>query len=156
MVAGVALTLGLLVYLFARPPGSAYLLPAGWNLTGLLAPGFAAIGNQLPSFVHTLAFSLLTFLCLAPARHAALLGASAWLTINALFEFGQMPAAARWIAAHTPEWFASVPVLENIPDYFLAGTFDYLDLAAIGAGAVSAYLVAGVRPKENVPCTDTR
>ena len=150
-VAFAALALGLLVYLLARPPGSAYLLPAWLGVTGALPPAAAALGQQLPSFMHTLAFSLLTYACLAPTRRSALASAGVWLAINALFEVGQAPEAARWIAAHTPAWFGSVPVLANVPAYFLAGRFDWLDLAAVAAGAASAVFVAGLIRRKDTP-----
>lgn len=150
-VAFAALALGLLVYLLARPPGSAYLLPAWLGLPGALPPAAAAFGRQLPGFVHTLAFGLLTYACLAPTRRAALASAGVWLAVNTLFEIGQVPEAARWIAAHAPAWFGSVPVLANVPAYFLAGRFDWLDLVAIAAGAVSAVFVAGLSRKKELP-----
>jgi len=40
-----------------------------------------------------------------------------------------------------PEWFAGIPFLENTENYFLYGTFDFIDLAAITFGAVMAYFV---------------
>lgn len=152
-VAFAALALGLLVYVLARPPGSAYLLPAWLGMSGALPPAAAAaaLGAQLPSFVHTLAFGLLTYACLAPTRRAALASAGVWLAVNTLFEIGQAPEAARWIAAHTPAWFGSVPVLANVPAYFLAGRFDWLDLAAVAAGAASAVFVAGISRRKDIP-----
>jgi len=49
-----------------------------------------------------------------------------------------LPARVAW----------AVPVMENIPAYFLKGTFDYLDLLAISAGAVAAWRVATFRQRE--------
>jgi len=45
-----------------------------------------------------------------------------------------------WIAANSPGWFSNIPFIENVPAYFLQGTFDVLDLVSIAVGAVAAYL----------------
>jgi hypothetical protein len=38
-----------------------------------------------------------------------------------------------------PDWFAGIPYLENTENYFLQGTFDFHDLAAITLGIAAAY-----------------
>ena len=67
---GLLLALGILVYLADRQPGHALLLPA-WPR---LADGawFGSAGAWLPSFVHPLAFSLLTVAALGPSRRLRL------------------------------------------------------------------------------------
>jgi hypothetical protein len=40
-----------------------------------------------------------------------------------------------------PDWFAEIPFLENTENYFLQGTFDFVDLAAIAFGSIAAYFV---------------
>jgi len=40
-----------------------------------------------------------------------------------------------------PDWFQGVPFLEASKNYFLVGTFDFFDLAAIAIGTIIAYLV---------------
>jgi hypothetical protein len=40
-----------------------------------------------------------------------------------------------------PDCFRNVPILENTENYFLQGTFDFADLAAVGLGTATAYFV---------------
>jgi len=52
-----------------------------------------------------------------------------------------------WSSGITPDWFTGIPFLENTKDYFLQGTFDFIDLAAIAFGTLIAYfalLVTGI------------
>ena len=79
-VAVTALALGTLVYLTDRAPDHAVLVPhlAGFGAT----PIFGATGAWLPSFVHPLAFALLTAAVLpatSPWRYG---GCAAWGAIN--------------------------------------------------------------------------
>jgi len=39
-----------------------------------------------------------------------------------------------------PSWFEGIPLLENTANYFILGSFDVMDLAAIAAGSLVAYL----------------
>lgn len=157
IVASTSLAIGVLLYLLTRPAGSVYLLSSWFDLPSLALPSMVGgIGYQLPSLLHTLAFSLFTYLCLVPGRHAAALGAMTWIVINAALEVAQAPGAARWIAEHTPDEFASIPLLQNIPDYFTAGTFDVLDLVAIVAGGMLAYVTTRFSHWENASCGSTR
>ncbi len=149
--AGIGLVLGLFVYVLDRQPASVYLIPNWLEAMGPHAPVFVLIGDQIPTFVHTLAFSLLTYALLAPTPGAALLSAVTWLSIGSLFEIAQASAVAHWISSHSPHGLASIPFLENIPGYFLAGTFDPLDLVSIAAGAAIAYLIARFSQQEDRP-----
>jgi len=40
-----------------------------------------------------------------------------------------------------PDWFASIPFLENTGDYFVRGTFSFGDMAAIIIGTITAYFM---------------
>jgi len=40
-----------------------------------------------------------------------------------------------------PDWFSTIPFLENTKNYFQYGTFDFIDLLAITIGALTAYFV---------------
>ena len=46
-----------------------------------------------------------------------------------------------WSTIIIPDWFTVIPFLENTENYFLNGTFDFLDLAAIALGTAIAYFV---------------
>jgi hypothetical protein len=46
-----------------------------------------------------------------------------------------------WSSKIIPDWFTGIPFLENADNYFLQGTFDVMDVAAIAIGAGTAYFV---------------
>lgn len=136
-----ALVLGALLYLLERPAERIYFIPRALA-EALQADGgfglFGALGQQLPTFLHTFALCLLTAALLRVGWRGALGICGAWLATEALFELGQRPAAAEWLARQVPAWFQRVPVLENTASYFLHGRFDPLDLASIVLGALLA------------------
>ncbi len=134
-----SLGLGVLVYLLDRPAERTYLIPdvLGHSMQGS-AGLFGPLGQQLPTFLHTFAFCLLTAALLRVGWRGALGICTAWLSVDALFELGQRGDLAAWIARHVPGWFQHVPVLDNTASYFLRGRFDPLDLASIVLGAALA------------------
>jgi hypothetical protein len=141
-LAALFLFLGTLVYLSARPPGSAYLIP---HLAITVPPAWHAwlgfVTGPLPTFAHTIAFVLLSAVFARPERSAMLHVCGLWFAIETLLEVGQAAPAALHIAALLPAWFNQVPVLDHVAAYFLRGTFDPLDLVAAGSGVVAAYLI---------------
>ena len=62
-----------------------------------------------------------------------------WFFIDCAFELGQKFKS--WPSLIIPEWFDGIPFFENSKNYFLRGTFDFGDLAAITIGVVVAYFV---------------
>lgn len=136
-----ALVIGCLVYLFDRVPESVYLLGAAFPHWQDGQNVFGFIGNHLPSFTHVFGFILLTSAILAGGRKTTLIISMAWCGIDMLFEGGQHPDAAAWLAPRVPDWFKPIPFLENTGPYFTQGTFDVLDLLAITLGTVAAYLM---------------
>jgi len=139
LVLGVAaLALGTLVYVIDRPPGET-ALPDSINLYGTLPALFGAIGHSLPAFTHVFAFSLLTAACLGHGRYAAVGACATWLFVDTAFELGQHPSLAPYVAAVVPGWFQQIPILGRTAGFFLNGTFDPWDLAAIFAGTLAAY-----------------
>jgi hypothetical protein len=138
------LSLGALVYLFARSPESygfgaivggslGFVRPHG-ILSGVLA-------NNLPSFAHVFAFSLMTAGLLGTRRKGNLLICLLWFLIDTGFEIGQglKPISLAII----PEWFEvhTLP-MANLQEYFRYGTFDIGDLVAGLLGALAAFVVA--------------
>lgn len=114
-----SLVIGLLFYLYFRPEGSAVLLqmlPVVHNIEGAIY--YREQVNWLPSFLHVLSFSLLTWLLLA--RCHAVLCAVTWCTINLFFEFAQ---------------------IEAFSEIYFPGTFDPADIIACLAGALVAVLM---------------
>ena len=145
----IALFIGTAVYLLDRQPETVYLM-ADWMGGGKReSPFFGTLGGYLPAFIHVYAFILLTVLVAAPSRVHALAICLFWLVLDSAFELAQVGVIARAIADHVPGWFAGIPFLDNTSHYFLAGTFDVLDLYAIAAGSFAAYLTIVISNRGN-------
>ena len=114
------LVLGVAVYVLDRPVGSVGFLPARLGHgSGLLGP----FAGPLPTFLHTLAFSLMTAALIAPSLRARLAACGVWAAVNGLFEAAQYPA------------------FRDITGIGMPGAFDPLDLLAAAIGAVAAFLL---------------
>lgn len=126
-----ALVLGVLVYALDRPAGSVAFLPAGMAYdSGFLGP----LAGPLPTFLHTVAFSLTTAALLAPTRCARLASCGVWVAVNWLFEAAQHPA------------------FRDITGIGMPGAFDPLDLLAALLGAAVAFLfMQGAAAPERIP-----
>lgn len=112
------LAAGAIFYLLMRPPGSTWINPAPWSLYGTLdvigsAP-VSALTFCLPSFVHAAALPLMTASVLGMGGRVAALSCIAWMAVDMGFELAQI--------------------------HLLPGTFDPLDMAAIAAGALTAWI----------------
>lgn len=141
-LAAAALALGLLIYLVARPPGHAALIPTGWTLAtaGLGAGIQATLGTAagwLPSLLHPFGFTLLLAAALAPTRTAALGAGLLWWSIDVAAEWAQWPALAVPLAS----WLDQAGAPPLLAAYLRQGRFDPADLAATTAGALAAVLL---------------
>jgi len=140
---GVAgLLFGSLIYLIARPPDQTYFVfssPINISLSNTIPNLFGSIGNSLPTFLHVFSFILITAGLIFCNKRGYLIICLSWFLIDCVFEVGQKFTA--WSSRIIPDWFAGIPFLENAENYFLKGTFDFLDLAAIAFGTVIAYFV---------------
>lgn len=145
-VASGALLLGVLVYLIDRSGSSAAMIPRVDALAGRHV--FGAIGQWLPSFVHPLAFSLLTAAA-QPARAAPRYGVCiAWGAVNVGFEVGQHAAIREHLAGALYDVLGRTPPVRWLASYFLHGTFDVGDMLAACLGALAAAAVLYlVRPR---------
>ena len=124
----ISLAFGSLVY-FIRPAGSSLIHLSGSGLNVPLLTTLPVFDN-LPSFFHVFAFSLLSAAVLGLTRNRVQLSCFSWLVIGSLFELGQH------------ERFSSLHALPlGLGGYFERGTFDPRDIAACSLGAVLAYLV---------------
>ncbi len=136
------LTTGIMVYTIDRG-GAAYFLP-DWA-AGHTGPAiFGPLGDYLPTFVHPLAFILITAAILRPWPRLLPAICATWFVIECLFEVAQMAPFDSRIAAAVPSWFDGVPVLRISADYFTRGTYDPLDILSIGLGTVMAYPIARI------------
>ena len=136
----IGLLLGSLIYLVDRPPGQTYFVYSNAlnvSLYKTLPNLFGSIGNSLPAFIHVFSFILITAGLTASRKRDYLIICLFWFTVDSAFELGQhfKTLSSRLI----PDWFAGIPYLENTENYFLKGTFDFHDLAAITFGIIAAY-----------------
>ena len=142
LLAAILLATGVLVYALDRGPAVYFL--SGWP-SALPATQFPGpLGSHLPTFLHTLAFILITAAILRPWPRLLLPICATWFGIECLFELGQMAPFDGLIAALVPAWFDGVPVLEVTSDYFIRGTYDALDVVSIALGAIVAYPLARI------------
>jgi hypothetical protein len=142
LIGATVLLVGTLVYLVDRPPDQTYFVyrsPFNISLFKTLPNLFSHIGNSLPSFIHVFSFILITAGLVSCRKKGYLIICISWFLIDCAFEFGQKlnPLILKTI----PDWFEGIPFLENTGNYFLYGTFDFVDLAAITIGTIIAYSV---------------
>jgi hypothetical protein len=136
------LLLGTLVYLVDRPPDQTYFLYSSSiniSLHDTLPNLFGIIGNSLPAFIHIFSFILITAGLIFCQKSGYLIICLSWFLVDSAFELGQKYST--WSSSIIPTWFAEIPFLENTKNYFLQGTFDFIDLAAIAFGTLIAYFV---------------
>jgi len=142
IIGAVVLLVGALVYLIDRPPDQTYFIykiGMNINLFGLLPIVFGPIGNFLPSFIHVFSFILITAGLIARGKRDYLIICLSWFIIDCAFELGQK--FILWPSRIIPDWFVGIPFLENTKNYFMQGTFDWVDLVAIVIGSITAYLI---------------
>ncbi|MEA3435574.1 MAG: hypothetical protein U9R43_03855 [Thermodesulfobacteriota bacterium] len=133
---------GILVYLVDRPPDQTLFIdksPVNISLYSALPGLFGIIGNSLPSFAHVFSFILITAGLIASKKRHFIIICLFWFLTNLIFELGQK--FSTMFIKFIPDWFASIPVLENTGDYFIRGTFSFGDMAAITIGTIVAYFV---------------
>jgi hypothetical protein len=135
------LTLGALFYYFFRSSEHTYFL----NQLGIYShpknifpPIILTIGYILPSFIHVFAFILMTASLIAGQKKGYLIICLTWFAIDVSFEVSQ--GLDNILIPIIPKWFSHIFLLENMRDYLLYGSFDYLDLLSIAVGSVTAYL----------------
>jgi len=132
----------ILVYALDRG-GAVYFLP-DWAVGPNRPAIFGTLGDHLPTFLHPIAFILITAAVLRPWPRLLPAICAAWFVIECLFELGQMPPFDSRIAAAVPPWFDSTPILQIAADYFTRGTYDPLDVLSIGLGTVIAYPIVRI------------
>jgi hypothetical protein len=106
---------------------------------------FGIIGNSLPAFIHIFSFILMTAGLIFCQKRGYLIICLPWFLVDCAFELGQKYST--WSSSIIPNWFAGIPFLENTKNYFLKGTFDFIDLAAIALGTMIAYFVISATSK---------
>jgi len=135
------LSIGALIYLIDRPPDQSYIifsLPFQLSFYDVTPSLFGTIGNFLPHFLHVSAFILITAGLLNCGKKGYLAICLFWLVVDVGFELGQKYSTIA--VSLVPDWFDGIFLLENTRSYFLNGTYCHLDMAAIIAGSVLAYM----------------
>ena len=138
----IVLLLGSLIYLIDRPPEQTYFVhtsPVKITLFNTVPNVFGFIGGSLPECIHVFSFIVITAGLLFCNRRGYLIVCLSWFFVDCAFEFGQKFAAR--FTPLVPNWFTGIPFLENTKSYFIHGTFDLIDLAAIAFGTLIAYFV---------------
>jgi hypothetical protein len=131
-----ALVLGTVVYLTDRGASAAMLTPATLARAG--GKVFGALGQWLPSFVHPFAFSLFSAAALRRSAFPAYGACLAWWVVNMAFEVGQHSAIKVDLAELLQFLLGQTALARTLSDYFLLGSFDVGDIAAVTAGALAA------------------
>jgi len=142
LIGVIGLFIGSLIYLIDRPPDQTYFVYSSTiniSLFDIIPNLFGLIGNSLPEFIHVFSFILITAGLIFCNKKGYLIICLSWFFVDSAFELGQK--FNTWSSSITPDWFTGIPFLENIKNYFLQGTFDFLDLAAIAFGTMIAYFV---------------
>ncbi len=144
------LALGSLVYLVDRPPEQTYFVytcPFGISLFKTFPNLFGLVGNSLPAFIHPFSFILITAGLVSCQKRGCIIICACWFFTDIAFELGQKFNSL--VLKIIPGWFAGIPFLENTKNYFLYGTFDFIDLAAVTIGVVTAcFLVLATNKSE--------
>ena len=141
-IGALTLFLGSFVYLIDRPPEQTYFVKVGQitiSLYNTLPNLFGPLGNNLPTYVHVFSFIFITAGLMTYRKRGYLILCLGWFLVDAAFELGQK--FKDWSAGIIPDWLIGIPFLESSKGYFLHGTFDVLDLAAISLGTITAYFL---------------
>ncbi len=132
LLAFLALALGLMIYLLDRPANTILFLQwLPYHINNSFSLGIP--GDNLPSFAHTYAFTLIISAAITiKARTVAL----SWLAIECFFELIQ----SSFISTHMSIYANSdSSLLVLVSNYCVNGTFDGLDIVAITLGSLLAY-----------------
>ncbi|MFC1844112.1 hypothetical protein ACFLZ5_04920 [Thermodesulfobacteriota bacterium] len=136
------LIIGVLFYYLFRSAEHTYFLKFLSNnpyCKNFLSPGYILIGNSLPTFIHVVAFTLMTAGIIARQKRGYVIACLFWFAVDFLFEVGQ--GLDTIIIQIIPDWFSGFAFLENSKSYFLQGRFDSLDLFSIALGSLTAYII---------------
>jgi len=135
------LILGVLFYYLFRSADQTYFFKFfsdSPNLKDSLSPGYILIGNSLPTFIHVIAFTVMTAGIITRQKRGYVNVCLFWFAVDCLFEVGQ--GLDTKIVEIIPGWFSDIIFLENIKSYFLQGSFDYLDIFSIALGSFVSYV----------------
>lgn len=137
------LSVGTLIYLSDRAPETTWLvriLFQGITFHDCFPDLFGMADRNLASFLHVFSFTMISAGVMAESKKGCFMAALLWCSIDALFEIGQY--FDDLTVKLLPDVFQHLFFLETLDDYFIAGTFDPYDLAAVFAGALTGYFIS--------------
>lgn len=138
-----ALFLGALEYILSRPASSTHFGEMVHKYTGGFNSNiqiFGDLGKYFPDFAHPFAFALLT-VSLFPSAGRVIRGSICllWLVIDLLFEIGQN--FGQVISEMIEIFIPPSRISGLLSDYFVNGTYDFIDILFICLGIVLAFYV---------------
>jgi hypothetical protein len=143
------LLVGVLIYAVARPT-PAWFLPAALHRPLQFGSGWQIAVGSAPTFLHVVAFSLLTAIVQSGGHKATALCCVGWTCTNLLFELGQHPVASEVLTRHIPTGLDRLWLLGQLRPFFERGHFDPNDLCAtVLGGAVAYWLAHQLQPESN-------
>ena len=141
--------MGLLIYITFRPPWQAVWITKFVSFDLLNFLFLTKIGNNLPSFLHVIGFSLLTSGLVAQKKRNYAIVCGSWLFINILFEFLQADLICKLLNDISYHHNIINPLLQWLKNYSLHTVFDPLDIIAILTGGITAYFILIKTKPEN-------
>jgi len=149
VVALLCLLVGVLIYAVARPT-PAWFVPVALHWPLQFGSGWPTAVGSAPTFLHVVAFSLLTAIVRGGGRTATALSCLGWTCTNLLFELGQHPVASQVLTRHIPTGLDRLWLLDQLRPLFERGDFDPNDLCAAVLGGAFAYWLAHLlQPESN-------
>ena len=131
LIALASLFLGIYLYYFERNGFLIFDSVQSLKILDIFGP----IGNNLPSFLHSFSFSLLTVLIIGFKKKWIIYSSVFWFIIELIFELGQMQIIANKLIALglTPNGF--------LGRFFYYGKFDIMDVLASFIGVILSLLI---------------
>jgi len=131
------LLIGALVYLTARPRMTSAFFPEAIRIAALMPHWLRSLLGPVPTFVHVLAFSMMSAAFVGRTYMRQLLLCAGWAAIEVVFELAQYPPVRDRLLRARP--LAAMPFISS---YLTGGTFDYADIltAILGASLAGLFL----------------
>lgn len=151
LIALLGLFIGWLVYAFDRSPEKTYFILKNYlniNFYGTIPKLFGSIGNNLPAYIHVFSFIMMTASFLRYSKRSYIFICLFWFFVDFMFELGQK--FKFYSLSMIPEYFSKIPFLDSAQNYFLKGTYDFLDLIAVVCGTLTAYFFLVITKNEGL------
>jgi len=144
------LLFGLMGYILSRTMDSTHLgimISSFFGNLPFRINDYGIIGGVLPEFLHPFALALITMALFPQAkRKARAVICAFWLIVDLFFEIGQ--CFGYQIAQSMARILPHSRVSEILINYFVNGTYDNLDIFAIWAGVISAFIISELLVKK--------